>query len=75
MSSTDYIKYDVNNVEEQLNNKGKRLPGKAVTPIAQWYHPELGATNEIDQDNITTFQELIRILRWAIKIGRVDILF
>ena len=43
--------------------------------MAQGYHPEQDDTNELEQDEITTFQELIVILRWAIEIVKVDILF
>ena len=38
------------------------------------YKPELDDSPELDSENITYFQELIGILRWAIEIGRVDIL-
>jgi hypothetical protein len=37
--------------------------------------PELDVTEELDEQGITFFQELIGILRWATEIGRVDILF
>ena len=33
-----------------------------------------GLYPEIDQDGMTNFKELIGILRWAVEIGRVDIL-
>ena len=38
------------------------------------YSPELDGTPELDSDELTTFQELIGVLRWATEIGRVDIL-
>ena len=50
MSSTEYINYAVRNVQEQVNNKGKSLPYKSVTPMSQVYHPELDATNEPGQE-------------------------
>ena len=56
MSSTEYIKSSDENIEEQLQKRGKRIPAKAVTLMAQEYHPDLDATNELDQDEITTFQ-------------------
>jgi hypothetical protein len=37
------------------------------------YIPELDDTEELSSDEITMYQELIGILRWAIEIGRVDI--
>ena len=63
MLSTEYIKSDINNIEDKIKNEGRRLPAKAVTPMAQGCHHELDATNELYQDKITTFKELIEILR------------
>ena len=56
MSSTEYIKSAIKNAEEKLKKKGKILPAKSVTPMAQGYHPKLDATNELDQEKITTLQ-------------------
>ena len=74
MSSTDYVKAAIDNVEEQLKKKGKKLATKAPTPMTTNYYPEMDTSPELDSSGITTFQELIGILRWSIKIGRVDIL-
>ena len=38
------------------------------------YLPELDGTPELDANDLTLFQELIGVLRWATEIGRVDIL-
>ena len=74
MTSHDYVKNAIANIEEQLNGKGMRLPTRVNTPMAAHYHPETDSSNELTSDEITTFQECIGILRWAIEIGRVDIL-
>ena len=37
------------------------------------YMPELDDTPELHKDDITFYQEIIGMLRWAIEIGRVDI--
>ena len=34
----------------------------------------MNSSPELDSDGIMMFQELIGMLRWAIEIGRVDIL-
>ena len=75
MNSKDYIKLTVANVETQLSNKGMRLPTKVTTPINNVYSPELDVSEELDEENITLYQEIIGMLRWAIEIGRVDINF
>jgi hypothetical protein len=38
------------------------------------FSPEIDVTEELSEDNVTFFQELIGVLRWATEIGRVDIL-
>lgn len=74
MSCTDYAKAAVDNVEEQLKKKGSKLPSRATTPMIQNYVPELDSSPELSSNDITLFQELIGVLRWAAEIGRVDIL-
>ena len=74
MSSSDYLKAAITEIEKVLQEKGQQLPKKATTAMHKSYKPELDSTPELDQANITYFQELIGILRWAIEIGRVDVL-
>lgn len=75
MSSKDYVKASVANLEERLGKLGmKPLPTKANLPMTSNYVPELDGTPELDEKGVTMFQELIGILRWAIEIGRVDIM-
>ena len=38
------------------------------------YRPELDVTAELKADGIQWFQEVIGQLRWAIELGRVDVL-
>ena len=74
MSSTKYIRSVIDNVETLLKQKEDWLPTQAPMPMAQGYQPEPDCSPELDSDRHTTFQELIHMLCWAIKIGRVDIL-
>ena len=75
MSSVDYINAAVKNVEEKLAREGKRLPSHAETPMSSKhnYSPELDISEELYGEELTYFQELIGMLRWAIELGRVDI--
>ena len=50
------------------------LPTRADTPMIKDYYPELDESPELNEQDITWFQELIGILRWSVEIGRVDIL-
>ena len=74
MSAEQYVTASVKNVEESLAKKGLRLPSKCYTPLATDYHPELEATPELKSDGIQTYQEYVGMLRWAVELGRVDIL-
>ena len=74
MSSDKYCEALVTNVEEVLKKKGLKLPTKCFLPMMQSYKPELDCTDELDATSTTWFQELIGSLRWAIELGRVDIL-
>jgi len=38
------------------------------------YRPELDATNHCDEEHASQFRQIIGILRWAIELGRIDIL-
>ena len=64
------------NVEEKLQKEGKKLPGKARTPMSSKRNcsPELDVSDELDDEDTNCHQELVGILRWAVELGRVDIL-
>ena len=72
ITSTDYVKAAVENLEKQLGKKGLRLTS-AVQPMVTGFVSELDNLPELDADDRTIVQKLIGILRWAIELGRVDI--
>ena len=75
VTSQDYIKAAVKNVEETIKKSGRRFPTSNLdTPMNATYTPELDVTDELNDDDVTFFQELIGVLHWATEIGRVDIL-
>jgi hypothetical protein len=75
ITSQDYIKAAVKNVEEAIQKKGRRLTTTNVdTPMNNNYTPELDVTAELGGDDVTFYQELIGVLRWATETGRVDII-
>ena len=76
-SSDKYIAASVKNVEEKLRMSGRiGLPsGKQCrTPFVTNYRPELDESPELKMEGHRYFQELIGMLRWAIELGRLDIL-
>ena len=74
MSAEKYVVASVKNVEESLAKRGLRLPGKCYTPLPSEYRPELETSPELKREGIQTYQELIGVLRWAVELGRVDML-
>ena len=74
LSSDKYVKTAVANVEEVLAQTGLTLPSKCATPLPSGYHPAEDVTKELDASGTRYYQELIGVLRWAIELGRVDIL-
>ena len=74
MSSDKYCAAMIKNVEDVLEKKGLRLPSKCITPLRSGYKPELDCTGELKADGLQWYQEMIGSLRWAVEIGRVDIL-
>eukprot|EP00978_Attheya_sp_CCMP212_P037839 scaffold182004_cov41-Attheya_sp.AAC.1 len=74
MTSVDYANATIKNVEKTVEGTRWKLPTKVVTPMTSNFMPELGGTPKLDEKDLTFYQELIGILRWATEIGRVDIL-
>jgi hypothetical protein len=75
LGSEKYLKAAIETLETTLKKKGQRLPGRCPNPFSgDNYHPGDDVTAELNREGIKTYQELIGILRWAIEIGRLDIL-
>jgi len=74
MSSVKYLKVAIDNVEKALQKSNSKLPSKCITPMTYNYHPGEDTTPELEPEGVKTYQELIGILRWAVEIGRIDIL-
>jgi hypothetical protein len=69
MTSQEYVKAAVRNVEETLKNTRRRLPTANIdTPMNITYTPELDVTEELADNDVTFYQELIGVLRWAIDV-------
>ena len=74
MDSDKYCESAVNNIEEVLEKKGLKLPSKCRSPVRSNYKAEMDDTGELKSDGLQWYQELIGQLRWAVELGRVDIL-
>jgi hypothetical protein len=76
MSGKDYVKNAVKICKEMLLTDGKTLRSskKAERPMAQTYRPEMDISHVLEPELASRYQQLIGILRWAVELGRVDIL-
>ena len=74
LSSEKYVKSAVENVEQILQKGGQKLPSKCKTPLSSSYRPELDTSPELKESGLQRYQEVVGVLRWAVELGRVDIL-
>jgi hypothetical protein len=76
MSGKDYVKNAVKICKEMLLTDGKTLRSgrNAERPMARTYWPEMDISQVLEPELASRYQQLIGILRWAVKLGRVDIL-
>ena len=74
MSSENYVKSAIENIEQTLAETNQRLPTKCQTPLSSGYRPEFDTSSELKTEGLQRYQTLIGILRWAVELGRVDIL-
>ena len=74
MSSDDYVKSAIENLQTELDKIGSRMPSKVETPLSSGYRPELDSSKELTPRQISFYQGLIGTLRWICELGRIDIL-
>ena len=51
-----------------------KLLTRCVTPLSSNYHPSEDTTSELDASGVIYYQELKRVLIWAVELGIVGIL-
>ena len=74
ISPDTYCKSAVKEVERKLAEIGQKLATRVSTPMSSGYRPEMDATPELVPEQASYFQSLIGVLRWAVELGRVDII-
>ena len=78
-SSSQYVQATVKNVEEYLEERHRNgdnsfeLLTKAETPMTTSYRAELDIIPKLSPADASYYQSLISILRWIVKLRRVDI--
>jgi len=76
LSFYDYLINAVQQVKDELIKKDLTLKqfGTGLRPYPACYRPEINVTPLLDEERTNRFRQLIGILRWAIELGRIDIL-
>jgi hypothetical protein len=63
ITSQDYVKAAVKNVEEAIKKSGRRLPTSNIdTPRNITFSPEMDVMEELNEEDVTYFQEFIGVL-------------
>ena len=76
MSAREYVQEAVRIVKDLLAKEGKTLKTNHVsTPFRMSYRPELDTTHELGPELASRYSQLIGMLRWAIKLSRIDICY
>jgi hypothetical protein len=74
MTSEQYVKAAIANVECKLNESGQQLPTRCTrTQMQGNYRPELDASAKLKIEGVRYYQELIGVLRWAVELGQIDL--
>ncbi len=78
MESQKYVKAAVETIQELLLKDGRELTkgrrSRHHGPLPPSYRPELDETPTCDEEAASQFLQIIGIFRWAIELGRFDIL-
>jgi hypothetical protein len=76
MHSGDYCKAAIANLEKTLTADGKSLSqyGDGKRPYLSTFHPEIDTSAELDDNGFHEYQHHIGVLRWAIELGRINIM-
>ena len=75
LSSDKYVNATIQNIDEIIKKKGRKVPTKVRTPMTSDFVPKLDSSPELSKEDKSLYQEMIGILRWATELGRVDILY
>lgn len=75
MDGHEYVSNAVKIVEDMLREEGATLRTKQThRPFPEGYKPELDVSNVLSPELASRYSQLMGMLRWAVELGRVDIL-
>ena len=71
--SQNYVKTVLTTVEKSIEHWEYDMSTKALTSFSHKYSIELDITPELDADDTRLCQAWVKILRWAVALGRLNI--
>ena len=74
MSSDNYVKSVISNLEAELDKIHYSMPKKVETPLSRGYTSVIDSSRELTPRQISFYQGLIGTLRWIFELRRIDIL-
>ena len=74
MSSDEYCKAAINNIETWLQKKDQRLPTKTACVFPSKWKPELDVTPELRDDDANYYQQQIGVLKWLVGLTSIQII-
>ena len=73
-TSSKYVQDALENIQSHIcTDYNMKLPTRVSTPCTSGYRPELDISRELTDSRAVYLMSLIRILRWAVRLGRIDI--
>jgi hypothetical protein len=75
LSSEQYIKEAIKNIEQALAKENKVLKKNKHHPFTTDYYPELDDTVLLNDEETNYYHSPVSILRWMVELGRFDIYF
>jgi hypothetical protein len=73
IGADEYVNNALATVKATLESEGMKLKGKVSKPLPNGYRPEMDVSPECNAVMTQRYQAYIGILRWALELGRVDI--
>jgi hypothetical protein len=73
IGADEYVDNALVTVKATLESEGMKLKGKASKPLPNGYCPEMDVSPECNAVMTQRYQAYTGILRWALELGRVDI--
>ena len=73
ISANEYLTNAISIIEETYGPLKVMFKSKHDAPASPEYHPELGNSEFLNDEDTRLYQSYNGIIRWAIELGRIDL--